>query len=76
MKHTPKEMAAKGNITITWEMLIKTEKKLNCNKPDILIHNSAKSTRTTINVEILVYTNIVHKIVEKLTKHRELETEL
>ena len=37
MMYTPKETATKGVITITWDMLIITDKKIKCNKPNIFM---------------------------------------
>ena len=74
--HKPKETVIKGNVTITWDMSIITDKKVMCNRPDILIHDSQARTCLIIDVAIPVCTNIVRKVAEKLTKYRELEIEL
>ena len=76
LSHKPKETVTKGNVTITWDMSIITDKKVMCNRPDILIHDSQARTCLIIDVAIPVCTNIVRKVAEKLTKYRELEIEL
>jgi len=76
IQHKPKETTTKGSTTITWDMSIITDKKVMCNKPDILIHDSLLRTCLIIDVAIPVCTNIVRKVAEKLTKYRELEIEL
>ena len=57
-------------------MAIITDKKVKCNIPDILIHDSNTRSCQIIDVAIPVCTNIVRKNAEKITKYRELGIEL
>ena len=74
--HKPKETMTKEGVTVTWDMAIITDKKVKCNVPDILIHDSDTRSCQIIDVAIPVCTNIVRKTAEKITKYRELEIEL
>ena len=74
--HKPKVTTTEGGVTVTWDMPIITDKKVKCNVPDILIHDTNSRTCVIIDVAIPVCTNIVRKTAEKLTKYRELEIEL
>ena len=76
MTHTPNEAVMKGDITITWDILIITDKKLKCNKTNILIYDSVTRVCAIIDASIPIYTHIIRKVAVKLIKYKELEIEL
>ena len=76
LMHKPQESVTRGGVTITWDMAIITDKKVKCNIPDILIHDSNTRSCQIIDVAVPVCTNIVRKNAEKITKYRELGIEL
>ena len=74
--HKTQELVTRGGVTITWDMAITTDKKVKCNIPDIIIHDSNTRSYQSIDVAIPICTNIVSKNAEKITKYRELGIEL
>ena len=76
LQQKPVESVVKDEYTITWDMQIITDKKVKCNKPDILIHDSKNNTCLIIDVAVPLCNNIVSKAAEKITKYKELEIEL
>ena len=74
--HKPKPTVTVDDVTITWDYPIITDKKVKCNCPDILIHDSKNKSCQIIDVAIPACTNVVKKIAEKITKYKELEIEL
>ena len=74
--HKPKKLVTKGGVTITWDMVIITDKKVECHIPDILVHDSNARSCQIIDVAIPICTNIVRKTAEKITKYRELGIEI
>ena len=53
-------------------MSIITDKKVKCNRPDIVVHNSNTRECTIIDVAVPTCNNVVKKIAEKLCKYQEL----
>lgn len=76
LKHEPKESVINGGKTITWDISIIIDKKVKCNKPDIIIHNTKDKTCMIIDIAIPNCLNIISKTAEKITKYQEFEIKL
>ena len=71
--YKPKESTIKDKITATWDMSIITGKRINCNKIDILVHNSRTNECQMIDISITNNNNIVSKTVKKQQSIRSLK---
>ena len=76
INHVPKETTTKDGINVLWDMYIITDRKVPHNKPDIIVHNENTRECHIIDIAVPACRNIVRKEAEKITKYRELGTEL
>ena len=75
LKHTPLDTVSAGKDIIMWDVAITTDKKVNCNRPDITIHDTENKSCVFIDVSIPTCRNVVRKEAEKIVKYRDLEIE-
>ena len=57
-------------------MEIITDKRVKCNRPDIVIYDENLRKCTLIDVAVPTCTNVVKKVAEKLCKYKDLEIEI
>ena len=74
--HQPMQTTLWKGVYILWDMAITTDKRVKCNKPDILVHDTNKRTCTIIDVAVPICANMVSKTAEKLCKYKDLEIEI
>ena len=74
--HEPMQTCSWKGIQILWDVPIITDKKVKCNRPDILVHDTNTRKCTIIDVAVPVCTNMVSKTAEKLCKYKDLEIEI
>ena len=67
-EHEPKTVTENDSVTILWDMPIHTDRTIAANRPDIVLKN--------IKMTIPLNTNTSVKTMEKLTKYKDLETEV
>eukprot|EP00957_Ditylum_brightwellii_P074607 5669297-Ditylum_brightwellii.AAC.1 len=75
-KHSPIPSIIDGNITITWDLKIVVDKKLEHNCLDIVVIDKDTCTTQIIGIVVPFDTNVVDKTAEKITKYRDLEIAL
>jgi hypothetical protein len=72
-KHVPIASVIDGDTTITWDLKIITDKSLEHNRPDIVLHNKKEGWAQILDIAVPYDTNVVSKTAEKITKYRDLE---
>jgi hypothetical protein len=76
LQHSPHDTVTINGDIIMWDVPIITDKKVNCNRPDITIHDTINRTCKFIDVSVPVCRNVVRKEAEKIVKYRDLEIEV
>ena len=69
-------MIKKDEITVLWDSQIHTDKKIQANKPDIVVKDEKKRECTLVDILVPSDTNIVLKTSEKICKYRDLQIEI
>ena len=65
-EHTPEPVVEGKNVTILWNFTVQTDRKIDGNRPDIIIKNNEKRTCIIINVAVPSDQNISLKEFQKL----------
>ena len=63
-------------VTILWDFLIRTDRTIQVNRPDIVIKHNQNKTCQLIDVSVPSDSNISVKEFEKLSKYKDLEIEI
>ena len=74
--HTPEMVTESEDTTILWNMQILTACVIAANKPDIVIKDHKTMTCKLINMVVPSYRNTSAKVMEKLSKYKDLEIEV
>ena len=64
-----------SNVTILWDFPIRTDRRIQANRPDIVIKQKQNKTCQVINMSVPSDSNISAKEFEKLSKYKDLEIE-
>ena len=75
-EHEPETVSENDNITILWDMSIHTDREIKANRPDIIIKDKVEKTCMLIDMTVPSDKNISVKVVEKLSKYKDLEIEI
>ena len=75
-EHHPKEVTNHSNITIIWNLQVHTDRKIDANKPDIIIKNSTSRTCQLIDMCVPADVNVSLQEFDKLSKYKDLEIEI
>jgi hypothetical protein len=67
----PKPVCEEGDVTVLWNQVVHTDRKVMANRPDIKIKNKKEKARTPIDVAIPADRNVVQKEAEKEVKIQE-----
>ena len=70
--HMPKPVYEKGDVAVLWSHAVHTDREVTANRPDIIIKNTKKKTRTLIDVAIPADRNGEQKEAEKKLKYKSL----
>lgn len=76
MTTPPTTVAEKDNITILYDMLIHMDRTISANRLDIIVKDKRDKICTLIDVAIPTDRNTSFKVVEKLSKCKDLEIEI
>ena len=71
----PETVTDNEEDTIFWDMQIHTDRELSANKPDIVIKDHANRCCKLIDVTVPSDRNTYTKVIEKLSKYKDLEIE-
>jgi hypothetical protein len=71
-KHMPKPVYEEGDVTVSWNQAVHTDREVTGNRPDTIIKNKKEKTRKLIDVAIPADRNFVQKEVEKKLKYKSL----
>ena len=63
-------------VTILWDFLIRTDRTIQVNRPDIVIKHNQNKTCQLIDVSVPSDSNISVKEFEKLSKYKDLKIEI
>ena len=74
-EHKPPKVIENKNATILWDFDIHTDRKIEANRPDIVVKNHNDKTCFLIDMSVPSDTNVSLKIFEKLSKYKDLEIE-
>ena len=75
-QHEPAKITNKDHITIMWDCPIITDRKINANRPDIVVKNTKTNTSLLIDMSVPSDRNICLKYNEKKSKYKDLEIEI
>lgn len=75
-EHDAKTVEQKDDITILCDMPIHTDREISANLPDIVIKNNRHKKCILIDVAIPSDKNTSTKVSEKISKYKDLETEI
>src|SRR6476659_3523764 len=75
-KHQPEAVAENDAVKILWDFSIRTDNKIQANKPDLVVVDKANKTLLIIDIACPLDINIGKKEQEKVLKYQELKTEL
>ena len=74
MKHPTNGMSINHYLLwIPWDFLIKTDRTMQANRPDIVIKHKQNKTCQLIDMSAPSDSNISAKVFEKLSKYKDLE---
>ena len=74
-QHHPETVTENEEVTILWNMQIHTDRELLASKPDIVIKDHANRCYKLIDESVPYDRNTSTKIIEKLSKRKDLEIE-
>ena len=74
--HQPLPTAENGEVRITWDMTIYTDKVLKHNRPDITLVHKDTQKWTLIDISVPEDQNITRPEEEKVEKYQELAFEI
>jgi hypothetical protein len=69
------ETSQGGNVTISWDQQVQTDRTVPSNKPNI-IRDNEKLTRVLIDVAMSGDRNVIKKEAEKILKYKDLTIEI
>ena len=74
--HKPEATEEINGVIVMWDLDIETDKNVQYNRPDIVIHDTKNRTCQLIDVSVPICRNVVSKTAEKIVKYRNLEIEI
>ena len=74
-EHKPETVTESEEVTILWDMQIHADRELSANKTDIVIKDQANRCCKLIDVSVPSDRNTSTKVIEKLSKYKDLEIE-
>ena len=74
--HNPETVINTGSTTVTWGMPVHTDSDIKANRPDIVVKRKDEKSCPLIEVSIPGDKNTSVKVVEKLSKYKDLEIEI
>ena len=75
-EHKPETVAKREQTTILWNMPIHTDREIAANKPDIINRDHTNQRCQIIDMAVPSDRNTSIKVVEKLSKYKDLEIEI
>ena len=75
-EHTPEPVVEEKYVTILWDFAVQNGRKVDANRPDIIIKNHEERTRIMMDVAVPSDENISLKEFQKLSKYKDLEIEV
>ena len=72
----PKPVYEEGDVTVSWNQAVHTDREVTENRPDIIIKNKKEITCTLIDVAIPTDRNAVQKEAEKKLKYKSFCKEI
>ena len=74
-EHKPLPVVDTPEVTIIWDFLIRTDRTIQVNRPDIVIKHKQNKTYQLIDMSVPSDSNISAKKFEKISKYKHLEIE-
>jgi hypothetical protein len=75
-EHQTPPVVSNEKATVMWDFSIHTDRKINANRPDIVVRDKLKKTCLLIDVSIPSDRNTSLKTFEKISKYKDLEIEI
>ena len=75
-EHEPATATETQRATIPWDTPIQTDKEIKANRPDIVVKDKKERTCLLIDMSIPTEMSTSLKIMEKLTKYKDLKIEI
>ena len=72
-QHNPVQVIENEKATILWDYQVKTDKHIQCNKPDLIVQEKESERCVIIDVAILSDYNIQKKATDKMSKYVDLQ---
>jgi len=74
--HVPERILNVTGTTIIWDVPAITDRKIQANRPDTILHDKKRKTCLLIDIALLVDSNVNTKETEKIPKFKDLEIEV
>ena len=75
-EHKPLPVVDTPKVTILWGFLVRTDRSIQANRPDIVIKHKQNKTSQLIDISVSSDSSISAKEFEELGKYKDLETEI
>ena len=75
-EHTPHPVIESTEVKILWDFTIHTDRKIDANRPDIIIKDHREKTCIMLDVSVPADKNISLEEFQKLSKYKNLESEV
>ena len=75
-EHEPLPVVDTAKVTILWDFLIRTNRTIQANRPDIVIKHKQNKACQLIDMSLSSKSNIFAVEFRKLSKYKDLETEI
>ena len=72
----PELVVERKNVTILWDYIVHTDRKIDANRPDIIIKNHEERTCIMMDMAVPYDQNISLKEFQKLSLYKDLEIEV
>ena len=72
-KHTAEQVVEGKHVVVLWDFAVHTDRKVDVNRPDIVIKDFKERTYIMLDVTVPVDKNISLKEFDKLSKYKKLE---
>ena len=75
-QHQPEQVVDCETVTIIWDLPVQTDREIKANRPDIIVKHKGNKSCLLIDMSIPTDKNTSVKVMEKLSKYKDLEIEI
>uniref|UniRef100_A0A0L8FXY1 Uncharacterized protein n=1 Tax=Octopus bimaculoides TaxID=37653 RepID=A0A0L8FXY1_OCTBM len=75
-EHKPPPVLENDHIALLWNFTIQTDRKIDANRPDIILKDFRQKSCLLIDMTVAIDINVSAKTYQKLSKYKDLEIEI